>query len=141
MLLRYFLGALLNSADCNRHFRIGDNDIPASLPLDFSPGDEGTLSQEKALSEQGEGGTSGTDTSGEKRSGTLKFCSQPRLVRLLSSIDWLSPTPCTHPFFSCFRIARRKVVLVMSCSSLLAPTVNVRNLVGLSRFKLQQVLI
>ena len=118
MLLRYFLGALLNSADCNRHFRIGDNDIPVSLPLDFSPGDEGTLSQEKAFSEQGEGGISGTDTSGEKRSGTFKFCSQPRLVRLLSSIDWLSPTPCMHPFFSCFRIARRKVVLVMSCSSL-----------------------
>lgn len=117
-LLRYFLGALLNSADCKRHFLIGDKDIPCTFWLEFfSSGDEDeTVSHENPSSEQGDEGNVGRATSGETRSKTLRFCSQPRLVKLLSKSDGLSPTLCMrrYPLFLAgFRTASCKFIKVI----------------------------
>lgn len=94
--LRYLLGADLNSVEWMRHWRSGEEEHdgaspPAERSGSFLPAAgeyteelETVSHEEQPSSEQGDGGWSMTRTSGENRSGPLRFCSQPRLVRLPS---------------------------------------------------------
>lgn len=82
-LLRNFFGFFLKSADCKRHFLIGEREKP--IPL--SEGDD------REFGEHSSGEQAPIAAAGEIRSCTLKFCNQLRLVKLLSNKDTSSALP------------------------------------------------